>query len=397
MLKYAMRRLLLLIALLPSAASAWDRHRVLTEAALAAFPDLDRQVPAETFEEYLTETGNGTKGEFLRSLKLNKNTEFNFLAGENGGAPVSLRAVLARYSDEPDWAMDQDLFAQYPDLWKDDYLYMGGGGGFQSRAFRHLYFARGYFRPPVPPSREPVPVAATLGESPERARVFFDKSREAFGHGHPYWGARFLAWALHYLEDMTMPFHAAQVPSMDFVRLKPDGSLDLEGTTRLVAYAHLAYDGYPGRAIEGEVGPEPSRRLRSAVSLQADAAWNGPRELAEDAADLAAGLASRAGAAALAFFPPMTPQDAADPLDRVYSPAFWSDVRARQAADPAGTAAFLGNLERALKPAGAAIRAFTAAALESAAPPPRLDAPAAAGRIQGAVGAALRALSQRPR
>ncbi len=363
MVKSAVRRLMLLVVLLPSAAHSWDRHRVLTEAALASEPGLDRMVKAETLQQYLTAIGKGTEKDFLTEQKLNKNTEFRFEAGENAGSTISIRNILIRYADEPDWALDQDLFSQYPELWKDDYLYMGGSQGYQSRAFRHLYFPQGYFRAPEPPSREPVPVDAPLGEAPDRARIFFEQSREAFAQGHPYWGARFLAWALHYLEDMTMPFHTVQLPSLDFVRLKPDGSLDLEATTRLVIYTHLAYDGYPGRALEGEVGPEAERRMRTALGAAAPSAWNGPKELSADAALRAAGLAPKAGAAALAFFPPMTPADAADPLGRVYNPAFWAEVRSRQTADPAGQAAFLEHLEKAIRPAGANIRAFTAAGL----------------------------------
>ena len=37
-------------------------------------------------------------------------------------------------------------------------------------------------------------------------------ARLALATGHDYWGYRFLGWALHYMQDLTQPYHAKTVP-----------------------------------------------------------------------------------------------------------------------------------------------------------------------------------------
>jgi hypothetical protein len=385
--------LVLLSTCLSRPALAWDRHQQLTRVALAGLAELDAQAPAETLQSYLTATGiAATERDFLVHNKMSFVTTFGFYAGESAGAPVSLRRVIEEYADEPDWAMDQELFDQYPDLWQDDYLYMGGRNGPQTRAFRHMYWPMGFLRAPTPPGKTPIHDPKILGEAPERAELFFKMSQQAFKSGHPYWGARFLAWSLHYLQDLTMPFHAAQLPSTDMLRWKPDGSLDLEQTVRVVIYYHLAIDAYPSRASSGGLGTAAGGLIDAALGGAVPAgAFPGARGLAEQAAMSSSQGARGIAEAAADFLPAAGAAAVADPMGTVSGQAFWDQITQNQTAHPADMDAFVSALESLLRTTADDTRSYVAEALKSVPKPAVSPAPPVIiGPVLGGVTAVLR-------
>ncbi|MGB6606731.1 MAG: hypothetical protein WBF28_02850, partial [Atribacterota bacterium] len=112
------------------------------------------------------------------------NPEFvtKYVEGEIG-EKTKASDILINYSDEPDWDLDTNL-----ELNKLQAL-TGG-----SQGYRHMYFS----------------VFAGLlkaGDAPKRANHFFEMSKIAFGKGDNYWGFRFAARAIHYLEDVSQPYH----------------------------------------------------------------------------------------------------------------------------------------------------------------------------------------------
>lgn len=342
---------------------------------------MDEQVVVESLESFLTSSSTRSVEGFLREHQLNPTASFPFRAGEAEGSDVSLRAVLAAYADEPDWGIDQDLFTHYPQLWKEDYLYMGGKTGYQSRAFRHLYWTAGYYKAPTPPASVPERVTAPLGEAPQRAALFFQLAREAFASGHPYWGARFLSWSFHYVQDLTQPFHTEQLPSHALVRLKPDGSIDIEGSVRQVVYYHLALDGFAGKALEGALGPAGAR-VAGALSGKTRLPFADALGLAQAVARQSQADASDTGMTLRSFLPRPTAADLADPLGRVFSPGFWSELSASRTARPQEWESFLSLLEDLLRPAAQASRAMLEAVpavplMRLPVVPARLKSPAA--------------------
>ena len=48
---------------------------------------------------------------------------------------------------------------------------------------------------------------------PLRALQYLRLAQFAFRTGHDYWGYRFLGWGLHYVQDLTQPYHATVMPS----------------------------------------------------------------------------------------------------------------------------------------------------------------------------------------
>lgn len=47
-----------------------------------------------------------------------------------------------------------------------------------------------------------------------RIHLYKKLAQLAFQTGHPYWGWRFTGWGLHYLADLTQPYHACALPGM---------------------------------------------------------------------------------------------------------------------------------------------------------------------------------------
>lgn len=350
--------MLLLAALIglsaPPPAWAWEGHHRLTRLALAGIPELDVEVRAESLLDFLAASRISEK-EFLRLLELNPGTAFPFKAGETPSAGIPLRTVLETYSDEPDWGMDQDLFRQYPHLWKEAYAYMGGNlGGKPSQAFRHMHWPKGFFR--LGPDGGMVFDPTPIGEAPDRGRLFQQLGREAFGSGHPYWGGRFLAWAAHYAQDAAQPFHAAQLPDLRMAHRGPGGRVDVPLTARIVAYYHFALEFYAGRALEGRAAAGRAPELRAALGGRARYEDEDAAGLLRKVSELAQARAEEAGRLSLEFFPPAGDPSSLDPESRLGSPEFWEAVRGREAG---GSPAFGGTVEllkEVLGCAGAATR-----------------------------------------
>jgi len=96
--------------------------------------------------------------------------------------------VLALYSAEPDWGMDYDL--------KLSPLQKLTGG---SQGYRHLRYGLFFLR---------------AGVAHLRAVYFTEMARTAFRRDDPYWGIRFSARAIHYIEDILTPVHAKPFSEM---------------------------------------------------------------------------------------------------------------------------------------------------------------------------------------
>jgi len=251
--------------------------------------------------------------------------------------------------------MDCDLFGQYPHLWKPDYVYMGGHlKGLPSQAFRHMYWPAGYFKAPAAPKDGPVFAQEPLGTAPERARLFYELSGQAFAAGHSYWGARLLAWSLHYVQDLTMPYHSEQLPSRELIHRRNDGSIDLTATTNLVAYYHLAFEGFASRLLQGAAGAS----LQEAVGGRN---WEGFENLASFAQEVARRAqteAAQAGRVSLALFPRVADPERFDPIEMLRSPRFREELGRAPMTRPDAFAGYVAVLESRLGHAGKVTRSL---------------------------------------
>jgi hypothetical protein len=226
------------------------------------------------------------------------------------------REVLEIAVDDPDAGMDREL----PDSAdpNDDRKYMGGSIGTPSAGFRHMYWSGWNWRKPIATFQIP---ARALGQSPDRIELFANEARARFRDGDHAWGMRLLAWTIHYLQDLTQPFHAVQLPTP---RMVP-WSVALawppaEGWRRLVREAtrtitnyHWAYEGYVRHALEqGTASPFRECFAGSGASLLVA----NPRELALEITRQSIARSRRVGESAYALIGPgLKKSGAAIPLD----------------------------------------------------------------------------------
>lgn len=222
---------------------------------------------AQTFDP-----AKASVAEFLKAARLNPKTKFPLvsrdLPGEKAGkiypykdispylvdnastfvqfraapANMAIHRVLATYSDEPDWGMDHSLFV-FKEYGYGEQPY-GKPKGESSKApfhmqFMHENFLVGMFASEI-----------LEGMVLDRIELFSRLSALALATGHDYWGWRFAAWALHYIQDIAQPYHAKAVPHAGgwyytkFILLFwKQGQIKKE-TTQLVANRHFAYEDF---------------------------------------------------------------------------------------------------------------------------------------------------------
>lgn len=289
------------------------------------------------------------------------------------GEPVPPLDVIATASDEPDYGLDIGL-------WSDDGTPYGNAYGlgkqpfgnpavaFSSQAPMHM----GFFH-------EAAIVYAAAGflrrTYPEyRVHLWRSLSAEAFRSGHPYWGWRFAGWGLHYVQDLTQPYHARVLPGASTLRMMWINALDLVGlhgakdrVVSLVTNRHLALENYELHWLyEAELRGQTANPALSA--LRGGAAEAAPpfadESLRQTISREAYESADAIDAALVAALPPRYTSDTSyvvgvtEPGLDLYAVAARSSASSRQ------------SLERAMLPLlarlGAHTRAYLRAVLPSA-------------------------------
>ena len=143
-------------------------------------------------------------------------SDARFLAIEPGTA-VSPAHILATANDEPDFGMDIGLYT-------DNDSEFGRRYGFGSQPFGNpnleyssqAPFHMGFYHLDWLTRLAQPDLLRTLPEW--RVSLFGALSQFAFERGHPYWGWRFAGWALHYIGDLSQPYHAEPLPGVSTLR-----------------------------------------------------------------------------------------------------------------------------------------------------------------------------------
>ncbi len=166
------------------------------------------------------------------------------------GEPVPVLDVIASASDEPDYGLDIGI-------WSDDATRYGASYGlgkqpfgnpsvpFSSQAPMHM----GFFHEPAIVYAAAPYLRRTFPEY--RVHLWQSLAAQAFRNGHPYWGARFAGWGLHYVQDLTQPYHARVLPGAGTLRMMWINALDIAGVhgpkDRVIVFVtnrHLALENY---------------------------------------------------------------------------------------------------------------------------------------------------------
>jgi hypothetical protein len=146
------------------------------------------------------------------------NFKIQYLDGNIGDKTTAIK-ILTTYADEPDWDMDKGLSLSK--------LQVLTGG---SQGFRHQYYGLGFIR---------------IGVGPERAQYWFDLASIAHKRGDTYWTFRFLARALHQIQDLTQPYHGVPAPiGIILKNIKSIGTL-----TNIASNHHYNLEEYQGQMI----------------------------------------------------------------------------------------------------------------------------------------------------
>ncbi|MBC7319583.1 hypothetical protein H5T89_02960 [bacterium] len=220
------------LLLLPQYLFAWNIHGEMTRIVLDSLPWINRYRDI-TITQY----------SYNDDSIYNPNYKISYIEGKIG-EKTDAKTILSLYVDEPDWGMDDGLSLNSAQV-------LTGG----SQGWRHQYFLLfgGFLR---------------LGEAPNRALHFYNMARLAFEKNDPYWGFRFLARSLHYLQDLTMPLHAS--PGPVFTLLRNIG--DISGVTNMVSNHHYALEDYQEYQIKKR-NLLYIKALRNAEPLKVDDVW----------------------------------------------------------------------------------------------------------------------------
>lgn len=371
------------VFILGNSAWAWSHHDLVTSAALSQVAELDgKTVRVSSFQKLLKDLGITSALEFNKSLQIHKAYQFSSFLGETEGQLINLKEVLSIYSDEPDWGMDKELFSpdQYPELWKNEYAYMGGTKGTPSQAFRHMYWREFYILKPLQSFKIPK-VFAPMGEAPERARIFIELSRRARNAGHPYWAARFIANALHYLEDVANPFHAAQTPTKKYL-LMPFTNPKLGAgftdfvvqLTNIVSYYHFAFEDYVGVLMElGHTENNPEGQFLSRALATPSYSRDGlspydsmrPQMLIKEISEVTSGNSARAGQASMAFFPQISVPYREMIPQKLMDKAWWENVLQRGKENSQSKQEYFNVVTESFSTLGDALRDLVSTELQS--------------------------------
>jgi hypothetical protein len=171
------------------------------------------------------------------------------------GEAVSALDVVATASNEPDYGLDLGLF-------EDNGTPEGGRYGYGRQPFGNAtvdYASQAPFHMGFYHEAGIVYAAAKfLRRTHPEARIalFSALARHAFASGHDYWGWRFTGWALHYVQDLTQPYHATVLPGVSVPRMLGINLLAILGygkpkddAVMLVSNRHLVVETYQAQRM----------------------------------------------------------------------------------------------------------------------------------------------------
>jgi hypothetical protein len=343
---------------------AWAEHHILTKAALSTVAEIQSmKVKVSDANAMFRALGYQNQKHFNETILIHR--DFVFACQE-----IPAIDVLSIYSDEPDWDMDMNLFDQYPELWSDDYQFMGGRTGTSSQAFRHLHWLPFELRRMLKTFKLPLHrLNEPMGEAPHRARLFVSLSRRAREAGHPYWALRFLANASHYLEDVNSPFHSSQTPTKLFLTLPftdyRNGSQHrnyVQQITHIVSYYHFAFEDYIGlltAAPNSTEGAELLAAVRSSSKAFPKLTYQqGIENLVTEMTRESNDLSAAAGRASLNFFPKITEPFATFDAKKFMNESWWQVTVASGQEDSHEKQQYFRVVKKMFAPLGVAVREF---------------------------------------
>ena len=285
---------------LSSSAFAWDVHQSLMPWVVRGLPG---SIQKELSSLPVVPSAQNETQNLIRELQLNPVIQFQPLAVRNVKDILVSGAV-----DEPDHGMDLNLDKSADP--NNDRKYTGGGRGVDGQGFRHLYFAGWKLSHPVSTFQIP---ARSVGLAPGRAEVIAQKARLLILGGNNTWGFRVLEWAMHYIQDLSQPYHSVQIPNLFMLPFSAlltwptSEGFDhlIKESTRTVSNYHHAYELYTlAQILKGDHSPFAECMLHAEKysGLKFSPSQGTPKDLALEVAENSRELASQVGSLSVDFF-----------------------------------------------------------------------------------------------
>jgi hypothetical protein len=261
------------------AALAFKANPALSDAARRlAFLQALRVAPNSKFALYLQSDPWGAAPDAAKlvphsavdTLPEQAHTTYRFV-GIKAGDQVTPLAVLASATDEPDYGLDINLWSDSPSDWGKSY-------GFGALPFGNpaLYFSTqapfhmGFYHEDriiylaAPFVKKTFPLL--------RIHQYSSLAALAFRTGHAYWGWRFTGLALHYVEDLTQPYHASVSPGNSSIKLIGINLLAMAGFPRLkdemivlLSNRHLALEKYQNQRVYNAAQAQAETTIEKAL------------------------------------------------------------------------------------------------------------------------------------
>lgn len=169
---------------------------------------------AESYSASATQVGNkNLHWSDLSFLESGTSHERVIYSALEEGALLTPAAIMAAANDEPDLGMDVGLFSNNGTPYGAHYGFGEQPFGnpnlsYGSQAPFHMGF---YHLDWLTRTAQP----SLLKTYPIWRIALYDRlAVTAFQAGHSYWGWRFMGWAMHYLGDLTQPYHALPLPGV---------------------------------------------------------------------------------------------------------------------------------------------------------------------------------------
>jgi len=198
--------LVALVVATPTPALAWSDHDLLTREILRSNTWLNQYRNIKVKKWAYDTVDKGPYNPDFQPVFIDK------LEGDTTNA----REILIRYVDEPDLGMDDQMNLS------PFQMLIGGSKGFRHQRYQ---FFNGLIR---------------LGDAPTRAKANYELAKLAFRNKDPYWGFRYLARSLHYMEDLGQPFHTFPI----LWHWIWDCGFSLKAITNLASNEHFYYEAF---------------------------------------------------------------------------------------------------------------------------------------------------------
>jgi hypothetical protein len=294
------------------------------EARRLAFLTALRVAPNSRFALYLQPDPHGSQSTLptlpyaaVNTLPEPRRSLYRFVA-LSPGDQVDALSVIATACDEPDYGLDINLWDDSPSEWGKTYGFGALPFGnptlpFATQAPFHMGFLHEskllYIAAPFLKKTFPL----------LRAFQFSGLSELAFRTAHPYWGWRFAGISLHYVQDLTQPYHSSVAPGESMPKLLGANLMDLlgmHGVKRdmvvLLSNRHLALEKYQTELLYAAALAHRDTGIEKALHNQ-EHDGNYPewtdRYLREVVSQQAHALAPKLARAVVASFPPSLVSD----------------------------------------------------------------------------------------